>query len=230
MAEEGTSRTFTLNEQRDRTIRSLIDHFAEDRLSMDELEKRLDLAHRALKTGELDVLTADLPALAPPKAVDAAPQPPAVPARPVAPAGSIRDNQVLGAIMGGIEKKGRWVPARRTFVIAFMGGACLDFRDAILPPGVTEVHIFTIWGGVELIVPPGTRVDSSGIAIMGAFEHVAGLPIDDPDAPVIRVTGLALMAGVEIHVRYSGESAGDARERRRHEQKRLREERKRLRG
>jgi hypothetical protein len=230
MAGQEPGRALTLNEQRDRTIQTLIDHFAEDRLTMEELERRLDVAHRALKTAELDALTSDLPALTAPAPPAPAPAPatPPAPRRQTIPAGEETQNQVLVAVMGGVTKKGRWTPARRTFVIAFMGGAELDFRDAILPAGVTEVQIFTIWGGVEIIVPPGTRVDSSGVAIMGGFEHVPGPPVDDPDAPVIRVTGLALMAGVEVHVRLPGESARDAQERRRAERRRLREERKRL--
>jgi hypothetical protein len=228
MADEGTGRALTLNEQRDRTIQTLIDHFAEDRLTMEQLEQRLDAAHRALKPTELSQLTADLPAHAAPAPVA---QPERRPTeRPVQAVDAVREHQVMVAIMGGVEKKGRWTPARKNLVLAFMGGAELDFRDAILPPGETEVQIFTIWGGVEIIVPPGTHVDCNGVAIMGAFEHVAGPVVADAAAPTIRVTGFALMAGVEIHVRYPGETARDATQRRREERKRLREERKRLRG
>jgi hypothetical protein len=234
MASQEPSRAFTLNEQRDRTIQTLIGHFAEDRISIEELERRLDRAHRALQTTELEALTADLPV----PAAAPTPQPAPVPAvttptvpRPPAPAPeTVRDHQVVVAVMGGVEKKGHWAPARKTAVFAFMGGAELDFREALLAPGVTEVQILVIWGGIEILVRPGTRVDSSGVAIMGAFAHVPGPPVDDPDAPIIRITGLALMGGVEVNVRYPGESARDAGARRREEQRRLREERKRLRG
>lgn len=228
MADEPLSRSLTLNEQRDRTIQTLIDHFAEDRLTMEELEKRLDAAHRALKSTELTRLTADLPAQATPAPALEPARTPAT--RPVQVPENVRDHQVVVAIMGGVEKKGRWTPARKNLVLAFMGGAELDFREAILPPGDVEVQVFTIWGGVEIIVGPGTRVDCGGVAIMGAFEHKSGAAVDDADAPTIRVTGLALMAGVEVHVRYPGESARDASQRRREERNRLREERKRLGG
>ncbi|MGH7554222.1 MAG: DUF1707 SHOCT-like domain-containing protein [Longimicrobiales bacterium] len=235
MASQEPSRALTLNEQRDRTIQTLIGHFAEDRISIEELERRLDKAHRAQQATELDALTADLPV---PEAAAPIPQPPSVPAktapavpRPASPAPeTVREHQVVVAVMGGVEKKGHWTPARKTAVFAFMGGAELDFREALLPSGVTEVQILVIWGGIEILVRPGTRVDSSGVAIMGAFAHVPGPPVDDPDAPIIRITGLALMGGVEVNVRYPGESARDASARRREEQRRLREERKRLRG
>ncbi len=45
----------------------------------------------------------------------------------------------------------------------------------------------------------------------------------DPEAPVIRVTGVAIMGGVEVRVRYPGETARDARLRLKAERKALRQ-------
>jgi hypothetical protein len=95
-------------------------------------------------------------------------------------------------------------------------------------PGVTDLQVYTIWGGVDIIVPPGMNVESHGIALMGAFEHVGDSVHDpDPHAPTLRITGVALMAGVEITVRHAGETARDARRRRKLER---REQRRRLRS
>lgn len=215
-----------LKQRREQTIVLLCEHFAQDRLEVEEFESRLDRAHRAATVAELEVLLQDLPAPAPP-----APEPPARDAfargtRAVAEA--VRESRTLLAIMGGVERKGRWKPARRNVVIAVMGGAALDFREVALPPGRTEVFILCMMGGAEIIVPPTLAVDASGIAIMGGFEHTAALPAD-PEAPVLRVNGLCLMGGVEILVRYPGESAKDARDRQREERRALRDERRRLR-
>lgn len=216
----------TLAEKREKTIQLLIDSFASDRLSVEDFETRLDQAHRAADANTLDALIRDLPVPAaaspvpgPVRTTDS-PYPQPVRARP----DEVRERQILVAIMGGVDRKGPWVPAQKTIIIAFMGGAALDFREARLPPGVTEVEIFAMMGGVEILVPPNVVVDSSGIAIMGAFEdgpgRTAGLPAD---APVIRIGGFVMMGGVEVTVRLPGETAGDAK-------RRLREERKRLRG
>jgi hypothetical protein len=97
-----------------------------------------------------------------------------------------------------------------------MGGTELDFREAALPQGVTQVQVLAIMGGVEIIVPPGVNVDSHGIGIMGGFED-AGEQEHDPSAPTLRIAGLAVMGGVDISVRYPGESARDARRRRKQE-------------
>lgn len=224
MGESDPSRMPALTDQRDRTIQTLIDHFAADRLTVDEFERRLDAAHRALEAAQLRALTADLPAV--PAATPAVSQP--VPR--LAPPGSVRDHQFMAAVMGGVERKGGWSPARRTLIFAFMGGAELDFRETLMPEGITEVQIVAIWGGVEIIVPPGMNVDCSGTAIMGGFEHAPGPAVVDPTAPTLRITGLAFMGGVDVQTRYPGESARDARNRERAERRRLRKEQKRLRG
>jgi hypothetical protein len=81
-------------------------------------------------------------------------------------------------------------------------------------------------GGAEIIVPPGLTVESDGIAILGGFEHLEDVAVkEDPAAPVLRLKGLALMGGVDVNIRYPGESARDAKKRlkeRRREQRRLR--------
>jgi hypothetical protein len=218
----------SVKEQRERTIRALCEHFARDRLEVEEFEARLDLAHRARSAGELSALLGDLPALT----------------RPAAPRGeaeellergaravreAVRDSRTLLAVMGGIERRGQWTPARKNVVIAVMGGAELDFREVRLPAGETEVFIFCLMGGAELIVPPAMAVDASGIAIMGGFEHASPPRSEDPAAPVLRVHGLCIMGGVEIHVREVGETAREARVRK-SEQQRLARTRSRLRG
>jgi hypothetical protein len=124
------------------------------------------------------------------------------------------------AVLGGTGRKGRWSPARNNFVISVMGGAELDFREAVLPPGVTEVRIYTVWGGVEIVVPPDLHVESRGFALMGGFEHAAEDAVaPGPGAPTLRITGFAVMGGVDISVRRPGETVRDARRRRRIERK-----------
>ena len=97
-----------------------------------------------------------------------------------------------------------------------MGGIVLDFREALLLPGVTEIHVLALLGGAQIIVPPGLSVEVSGTAIMGGFGHVERIPEQlDPDRPVLRVHGLAIMGGVAVETRLPGESEAEAHRRRR---------------
>lgn len=201
-----------LRERRERTIAVLCDHFAQDRLTLEEFESRLDSAHRALAPAQLDTLVADLIPPDAPQSVES------VRPRPVAPASD--NTSLIVSVMGGAERRGSWRPAARNIVVGLMGGTELDFREAVLQPGVTEVFIACCMAGVEIIVPPDLPVESNGFAFMGGFVHLADSPPASPDRPVLRINGFALMGGVEIHVRLPGESARDAR-RRRKEQRRL---------
>jgi hypothetical protein len=213
MQDEPSRSPPALSGHRSRTVDELCAHFAADRLTVDEFERRVDAAHRAVTLGELKALTSDLAALEPK-------QPVAAPAREVVPEPESR--QLLFAVMAGTERRGRWRPARQVSVFALMGGAELDFREAQLPPGETEVFIVCIMGGAEIIVPPNLQVDASGVAIMGGFAHShADPPPADADAPVLRIRGFCLMGGVDIVTRLPGESAKDAKRRRRDEQRRL---------
>jgi hypothetical protein len=116
--------------------------------------------------------------------------------------------------MGGTHRSGQWVAAERNVGLAIMGGTTLDFREAALPRGVTDVHAIAICGGVEILVPPWLRVETSGVGIMGGFDHRHDAPApDDPDAPVLRISGIALMGGVDVKVRLPGESARESRKR-----------------
>jgi hypothetical protein len=220
----------TLAEKREKTIQLLIDSFASDRLAVEDFEARLDLAHRATDLSSLEKLTADLPAVARPQTPMMAAERPARPPAPrpaMALPEDIRERQFMVAILGGHDRKGPWTPARKTTVLTLMGGAELDFREARLGPGVTQIEIFAMMGGVEIIVPPGIAVDSAGFALMGGFGHGPGrTEAMPPDAPVLRVSGICVMGGVDIQVRHAGESAGDAKRRERDERRRLKRERR----
>ena len=107
-----------------------------------------------------------------------------------------------------------------------MGGSGLDFREARLGPGVTEVTVMVAMGGAEIIVPPDIAVHTSGFAFMGGIDTVdlAG-PDNDPTAPVLKINAYAFMGGVEISVRLPGETSRDAKRRRKLERKQRKLER-----
>ena len=104
----------------------------------------------------------------------------------------------------------------------------LDYREAMLPPGVTEVMAVAVVGSVEILVPPGLYVEGDGMAVLGNIEHVEDTPVQvDPEAPVLRVRGVSVLGNVEVHVRYTGETAHAARRRRRAERKERKRQRQR---
>jgi len=213
-----------MNRAKESAVDRLRAHYVRDDIDVDQYEAMVDLAWAATEPADLERLLSRLPVLqasAPGTALDATGAAPLV-ARP----GEVRDHGFQVAILSGSDRSGSWVPPRKLTTIALMGGAGIDFREARLGPGVTEVQILAVCGGVDVIVPPGVTVQTEGLGILGGFdEYNQTVDSDDPSAPIIRIRGLALMGGVDVTMRHAGETDRDARRRRRDERKRRRLER-----
>lgn len=236
-----------------RAIDLLSECFAQDLLDMEDFERRADLVHRAEAAADLEeavrglplpgssapTAPASVPASAPgdgsvPVPAGTAPTPPtaspdeAVPTPPDVPTpGQIRDHDRAVAVFGETKRQGRWVPARRTTLVSFMGSQVVDLREARMAPGNYAIHSVGVFGSVEVIVPPGMDVECNGSAVFGSFEQ------SDPvqasrwsGGPVVRVNGFAVFGSIEVSARYPGESKRDARRRKRAEKKQRRIEKK----
>lgn len=131
----------------------------------------------------------------------------------VDPAAEAPDHRAVLALMGGAERAGDWTPPRRITALAVMGSVRLDFREATFGSEVVQVTALATMGGVEVIVPPGLRVEVGGLAILGGFERMTVGLEPRPEAPLLRVGGLALMGGVEVKVRLPGETEREAKRR-----------------
>jgi uncharacterized protein DUF1707 len=190
----------SLDDARERAVERLSIHYARDQLTLDDLESRLERAYAARSPEALEAVLAGLPALAPtaslPNAAAVAPR--------------ARRSRTYVAFMSGIVRRGAWLVPKRIYAIAFMGGVELDLREATLGPGVTEIDVLAVMGGVVVTVPPNVRLECDGFAFMGGFEDQLKLPASgDPDAPVVRLTGFAFMGGVETRVLPHGAPADD---------------------
>jgi hypothetical protein len=203
-----------LRDRREQVIARLSEGYAQDLYDVDELDRRLDLAHGALTVADLDALVADLGA----------------PSTALVPAGlqtiddpTRQERRKIRAIMSAFERKGHWVVPRTMHARAFWGAVELDFREASLAPGVTTLEVRVTMGSVELILPPQLAIDVDVSVIMGSCEQRHRAPVQpDPSRALLRVTGRVLMGSVEIFTRLPGESERDARRREKRERKQLR--------
>ncbi|MBS2964344.1 DUF1707 and DUF2154 domain-containing protein [Actinocrinis puniceicyclus] len=179
---------------RERVAEQLRDAAGHGRLTMDELEERLEHAYSAKTYAELEPLTRDLPApgATPPlPATAAAAQSPLVGGTPTSRRWSI-------AIMSGSTRRGRWVIPGRYNAFAFWGGVVLDLRDSTFEQRETVIRANAIMGGIDILVPEGVDLRVEGFGLMGGYEDATSgqLAPPPPGAPVVRVTGVAFWAGV----------------------------------
>jgi hypothetical protein len=164
----------------------------EGRLDLDELDERLESAYAAKTYADLVPITADLPVR------DAERMPGALP-RPTSSGLAVRYDSTI-AFMGGSSRKGLWEVGATHTAFAMWAGITLDLREARLTSRETVIYANAIWAGIDVVVNEHTHVIVDGIGIMGGFEQARDkvAPAVGPDSPVVRVKGVALMAGVSV--------------------------------
>jgi hypothetical protein len=209
-----------LKSERERTIEVLTAAFAADLFDVDEFDSRVGKALEATTCEALVSLRSDVEG----SSAAAAPQ------RALTTTGTEAQQALLQAqpaskgalaLLGGCERKGRWRVPKKLRVGAVLGGCELDFREALIAPGISEVKVFALLGGVEILVPPDVHVECEGIGILGGFEGSGGESEALEQRPTLRISGIALLGGVNIATRLVGESARDAKKRLKRERKAL---------
>jgi hypothetical protein len=173
----------------------------EGRLELDELDERLEATFKAKTYGELVPITADLPV----KGAGALPAVPPVTTPAVQPAAA----HALAAaptyasslsLMGDCTRRGVWrVPEQHT-AFSMMGSVTLDLREAVFEAREVTINAVAIMAGIDVIVNAHTQVVVDGVGVMGDFSQSRDKVSAEigPDAPVVRLKGLALMAGVNV--------------------------------
>jgi predicted membrane protein len=117
-------------------------------------------------------------------------------ARPAAAAGAGADSVVdIVAVLGGFERRVSTPDFRGGEITAVMGGCALDLREASIVKEAV-INVFTIWGGINIKVPPDWTVVLNGTPLMGGFSEKTVAPPDGSKRLVI--TGYAIMGGVEV--------------------------------
>src|SRR3954470_14312136 len=200
MDENRLTVTQLLRDTRERALAVLQESFAHDRLTMDELERRVTAAHTSESAADIEALVADLPALEGASALS-------LPlTRALVPASEVNSIATIRGTMSATRRAGAWDVPRRLVVRGLMSATVLDFREARFPPGAVDLDIHAVMSSVEIIVPPGLAVATDGSAFMGAFEQVHRAPAHpDPATPLLRVRGRVIMGVVEVKLRLPGE-------------------------
>jgi uncharacterized protein DUF1707 len=173
--------------ERDAATQQLQAAFAEGRIDDAEFDERMRAALTARTRADLDEPLADLP--------DSRP---GFPARSTALVAGRPPGRFAITFKSSIRRAGRWrVPGRYTAVI-YKGSGWLDLRAAELTAPVTTIVAVAYKSRVDILVPPGVRVEVGGFGATTGEEDDAVLP---PDAPVVHIRGYAYKGTIEARSR-----------------------------
>ena len=181
---------------RERVANILREAAGDGRLTMEELDERLDAVYTAKTYAELEPITRDLPATG----TAHAPVPAQSSAVQESRIGGVASSEGAFAILGGFSRKGDWVVPKDFTAFAFMAGGEIDLREARFAEPVVTIHVVAIMAGIEITVPEDVTVRVTGIGIMGGFDHGASAT-GAAGGPTIIINGVALMGGVEVRRR-----------------------------
>ena len=169
----------------DATVQELESAYTDGRLDDSELEDRMAKAIKAKTEGDLSELLADLARLEHTTAF--------------ARAKTLRRLKTSAlALFSGIEQTGSFIVPKFYRISAIFGGCLIDLSKAQLESPISTIQISAIFGGVQLFVPAGVRVEIHSTPIFGGVSkkvHDENLP---HDAPFIRIYAKAIFGGVEI--------------------------------
>jgi hypothetical protein len=151
--------------ERDETVDRLRAAAAEGRLTVEELAQRSELVLAATTRGELERITADLPA------------PAAPPAEP----------ESHRTVLSSAEHGGGWRLAPTNRFLTVLGSTRLDLRHALLPATEVEIELRTVLGSTDITIPEGAAVEVTGGGfVLDRKVRLAGPP-PAPGAPLIRI-------------------------------------------
>lgn len=178
---------------------------ADGRLTLPELQDRLDTLYAAKTYAELEPVVDDLPGtLDVLRPAGTVPVPrtdnPGLPAR----VGGTPTSREAKAVFSGVARRGQWVVPRRYRVKAVFGGVDLDLRQAQLEERETTIVAKAVFGGVNVVVPDDIAVVIDGSGVFGGFGGNAEDKQPPAGAPVLRIVGRAVFGGVAVQRKSRG--------------------------
>jgi hypothetical protein len=167
------------DQEREAVVERLRQASSEGRLELDEFADRVGAVYRSSTSADLERVTVDLPAPIP-----------AVPLR--------RPARWTVGVFSSEHRRGPWQPANPTRAWATFGSCRIELGDMRCDDPELEVRAIAVFGGVEVVVPAGARVELDGFALFGSKRHRVKPAVPRHDFPVVRVRARAVFGSVVV--------------------------------
>jgi hypothetical protein len=112
----------------------------------------------------------------------------------------------ITSIFADAKLAGRWRAGDEVVVKVLFGSGKIDLREAIITSDRITIIGSVVFGNLEIIVPPGTPIDVSGMVIFGdrKVEDDTGRPL--PGMPLVHIDATVVFGDVRVRFRELGES------------------------
>lgn len=183
---------------RHRVAEVLREAAGEGRLELDELDQRLEATYAAKVYADLAPIVSDLPGAQSVPAVR--PESTPIPRPSAELVAGAPHYSTSFALMSGQDRRGIWQVGPTHNAFAMWGGITIDLREAVFAQKEVVINANALWAGIDVVVNQWTQVRVEGIGIMGDFSQSRDKVPPDlrPDSPLVRVRGVALMAGISV--------------------------------
>lgn len=206
---------------RERVAEALRQAATDGRLTLTELDERLDATFQARTYGDLQPITRDLPQGPYPVPGAATPakqwqgsamsqvSTPATAQEPVIAPGPAVPAERITAVLSTEKRKGPWEVPQRIDVTTVLGEVVIDFTEGVVRSGEVEINAGVVFATMTLIFPEGADVRmEQGANILGERKTKLRSEVT-PGGPVFRVRGYVVLG--EIVVRPARRWPGSAR-------------------
>ncbi|MFT3875098.1 MAG: DUF1707 domain-containing protein [Propioniciclava sp.] len=182
--------------ERDRAVETLREAAADGRLTLAELDERLEKALVARTRGDLHALLTDL---VPPGQIALVVSPALVRAQETGPGWTWQDPLVLTARWDDVLRAGPWEVPPFLEVNPVASNVKLDFVDARTQAHLIDVNMLGGAGDLVLVVPEGWAVDLSRIDKGLGSIKTTGVPTSPrPGFPLIIVRGKTSLGDIKV--------------------------------
>ena len=167
--------------ERDAAATRLQVAFAEGRIDDVEFDQRMRTALTAQTRADLARLTADLPEETP---------------RPLPVTAGRRPGRFAVTFKSSLSRACRWRVPKHYTTLVYKGGGVIDLRAAELTDQETTISAVAYKSRINILVPPGIRVETGGLGVSTSSTGLEALP--SATAPVVHVRGYSYKGTIEV--------------------------------
>lgn len=103
------------------------------------------------------------------------------------------------AIFSGTEIRSQSKHFQGGSVTTIFGSAEIDLREAIIPDEGAVMDLTTVFGSIEIMVPPHVQVELTGLPIMGGWDDKTRRRSNEDDQrTVLKLNSLTVFGGLEV--------------------------------